>query len=175
MSVPRPTPPEYNRYYRRYTDLVPDGDIVATLTNQMTETQVLLAGVPAHLEEHRYAPGKWSVREVIGHCIDTERVFGFRMLWIARGAVGGQPGMDQDAWAAASNAGRRSLGSLAGEWAGLRRDLVALIASIEPAALARTGLASRKKITARALPWIIAGHELHHRRLLVERYGVEQG
>ncbi len=173
MRIPRPTQHEYPRYYRRYVDLVADGDILATLTSQMNETQVLLAGVPPHLEEHRYAPGKWSVREVVGHCIDTERVFVFRALWLARGATGGQPGMDQDEWAATSNAGRRTLTALASEWAGLRRDTVTMLGSLDPEGLARVGTASRRKFTAAAFPWIAAGHELHHRQLLLDRYGLE--
>lgn len=172
MAIPRPAPRDYNRFYRRYVDLVPDGDLLATLSSQMTETQVLLSGIGPEREEYRYAPDKWSIREVVGHCIDTERVFAFRTLWIARGASGGQPGMDQDQWALASNAARRPLTALANEWAGLRRDLVAMLGSIDPEALERVGLASRRKIKARALPWMIAGHELHHRGLLIERYGV---
>lgn len=170
----RPASSEYNRYYRRYTDKVADGDIRETLTRQMRETQALLAAVPSTLEEHRYAPGKWSVREVVGHCIDTERVFAFRTLWIARGADGGQPGMDENLWAAASNAGARSLASLAAEWAGLRQDYVTMLGSFTAEALARVGRASRKRISARALPWIIAGHELHHRGMLEREYGLRR-
>lgn len=168
----RPAPSEYNRYYRRYTDKVADGDIRETLTRQMLETQALLVAVPSGLEEHRYAPGKWSVREVVGHCIDTERVFAFRTLWIARGADGGQPGMDENAWGATSNAGSRSLAALAAEWAGLRQDYVTMLGSFTAEALGRLGRASRKRISARALPWITAGHELHHRGILRDRYGL---
>ncbi len=172
MAIPRPAPNDYPHYYRRYVDLVADGDILATLTGQMAETQALLAGVPPHLEESRYAPDKWSVREVVGHCIDTERVFAFRVLWIARGATGGQPGMDQDEWAAVSNAGSRPLAALAREWAGLRRDMVTMLGSLDPDGLARVGNASGLQFTAAAFPWIAAGHELHHRQLLLDRYGL---
>jgi hypothetical protein len=171
-SIVRPAPSEYPRYYRTYTGLVPDGDILELLTRQMTETQFLLATVPQHLEEHRYAADKWSVREVVGHCIDTERVFAFRMLWFARGASGGQPSMDQDEWAATSNAGSRTLSALGSEWSGLRRDVVSLLASLDEDALARAGIASRRKFTARSFPWIIAGHELHHVAILRTRYGL---
>lgn len=171
-TIARPAETEYGRYYRTYTRLVPDGAILEILNRQLTETQMLLAGVPAERETHRYASGKWSIREVIGHCIDTERVFAFRTLWIARGAVGGQPGMDQDAWVAAAEAADRPLAALAAEWAGLRRDVVTMLGSLPDSAWGRVGTASRRKFTARSFPWIIAGHELHHRRILTERYGV---
>lgn len=171
-TIARPADNEYAPYYRTYTSLVPDGAILEILNRQLTETQLLLAGVPAERETFRYAPEKWSIREVIGHCIDTERVFASRALWIARGAAGGQPGMDQDAWVAASNAGERPLAALAVEWAALRRDVVTMLGSLPDDAWGRTGTASRRKFTARSFPWIIAGHELHHRGILINRYGL---
>lgn len=170
--IPRPADTEYAKYYRTYTRLVPEGNILEILTRQLTETQVLLAAVPPTRELHRYADDKWTIREVIGHCIDTERVFAFRALWIARGGVGSLPGMDQEQWVAATNAGDRPLATLAAEWAGLRRDVVTMLGSLDDDAMARIGTASRRKFTARSFPWIIAGHELHHRGILVERYGL---
>lgn len=95
--LPRPLSGEYNEYYGRYIAMVPDGDVVRTLAAEMEETQALLRAVPAEKETYRYAEGKWSVREVVGHVIDTERLFAFRALWFARGAGGELAGMDQEA------------------------------------------------------------------------------
>ncbi len=168
----RPDRDEHDAYYSRYIDLVPDGDVIDTLQAQMQVTRALLATVQPDQEEYRYAPGKWSVREVVGHLIDTERVFGFRCVWVARGAAGEQPGMEQDDWAAASNAGSRALGDLLAEWAGVRRDHASLFRGFDDDAWARVGSASGRPFSARTFPWVIAGHELHHRALLERDYQV---
>ncbi|MCG6954969.1 MAG: DinB family protein [Gemmatimonadetes bacterium] len=166
----RPAADEFNEYYRRYIDLVPDGDILATLKAQMAETQGLLASVPADREEYRYAEGKWSVREVVGHLVDTEHLFAFRALWAARGAAAEQPSMEQNAWADVSNAGGRPLAELAEEWAALRRAVVLMGAGFDEGAWSRRGVASGNAFSVRAAMWIVAGHELHHRRLLEQKY-----
>ena len=166
----RPDPSEYDAYYGRYIDLVPEGDILDILEREMVTTQALLASVPPEKEEYRYAPGKWSVREVVGHLIDAERTFAFRCIWVARGAVDPQPSFDQEAWARTSNAGTRRLVALAEEWITLRRDAILLFRGLDEEATGRTGIASGKSFTARTFPWIIAGHELHHRALLERDY-----
>jgi uncharacterized damage-inducible protein DinB len=130
----------------------------------------LLASVPPEKEEHRYAPGKWSVREVVGHLIDSERTFAFRCLWMARAAPDPLPSFEQDAWARMSNAGSRPLAELAEEWAAVRRDLVLMLRSLDEEASARAGVASGRSFTVRSFPWIIAGHELHHRTGLERDY-----
>ena len=130
----------------------------------------MLASVPAEREEFRYAPGKWSVREVVGHLMDTERVFAFRSLWIARAAEGGLPSMDQDEWGGTSNASGRFLADLTAEWRALRRSNVQLFRSFDEEAWMRTGMASGLEFRVRAFPWIIAGHELHHCALLKSEY-----
>jgi uncharacterized damage-inducible protein DinB len=170
MRDTRPEAADYNQYYRGYVDLVPDGDIVETLGSQWAQTRALLDSVPADREEYRYAPGKWSLREVVGHLIDVERLFAFRSLWIARAAEDAQPGMDQDAWAALSNAGGRPLADLTNEWAGLRNTNLDLFGSFDDEAWMRTGVASGFEVRMRALPWIVAGHELYHRALLKRDY-----
>lgn len=170
--MPRPDPSEHAPYYSRYVDLVPDGDLIRTLASQMDETQALLASVPPERETYRYVPGKWSVREVVGHLIDTERVFAFRSLWFARAAGSPMPSMDQEAWAGVSNAGTRALAELREEWAALRRDTIALLRGYDVEAWKRTGVASDNPISVRACAWVIAGHELWHRRGLVRDYGV---
>lgn len=170
MSGTRPDAGEYAEYYGRYVGLVPDGDILKTLARQGEETRLLLAEISEERETFRYAPGKWSLREVVGHCLDTERVFAFRGLWIARGAAGEQPGMEQDDWTAASHAADRPLVDLAEEWATVRIATIQLFRSVPAEDWDRRGMASGCEFTVRAFPWIIAGHELYHRSLLRRDY-----
>jgi uncharacterized damage-inducible protein DinB len=166
----RPASDEFFEYYGRYIAAVRDGDIAETLSAQMVETQALLASVPPERETYRYAEGKWSIREVVGHIVDVERLFAFRAMWIARGAVDAQPGMDQDAWAVTSNAAARPLADLAAEWVALRRANLLMFSGFDDDAWSRRGVASGHDLTARAAAWVIAGHELHHRGLLEREY-----
>jgi len=169
-ALPRPRADEYNEYYGRYLELVPDGDIVETLAREGSASRSLLASVPREKEEFRYAPGKWSLREVVGHLVDTERLFSFRALWFTRQGVGDLAGMDQEAWARASRAGSRPLAELAEEWVALRRANVLFFGSLSEEEGARGGVASGYAVTVRALAWMIAGHELYHRRLILRDY-----
>lgn len=169
-KLKRPEDREYAEYYRQYVGLVPDGDILETLRDQLGETLALLQGLPEDRETYRYAEGKWSLREVIGHLLDTERVFAFRALAMARSAEVELPGMDQDEWADTSDAGQRPLDDLAAEWAALRRANVHMFASMDAATGERTGVASGFSFTVRSFPWIIAGHELWHRQSIARDY-----
>ncbi len=169
----RPDPAEHAEYYSRYIELVPDGDLLSTLASQIGETQVMLNNVGADREEHRYAPGKWSIREVVGHLIDTERVFAFRALWFARAAGSEMPSMEQNDWAEVSNAGRRPLPDLSREWSLLRANTIEMFRGFDDEAWSRAGVASGNRITPRACAWIIAGHERWHRQGLVHDYGLE--
>lgn len=169
-ELPRPEPGEHAAYFRRYIDLVPDGDIVETLTVQLGETLTLLQDVSPERETFRYAPGKWSMRDVVGHAIDVERVFAFRALAAARSDGVDLPSMEQDEWARYSNAGERTLDDLCSEWATVRRASVHMFATLGPGAGARRGRAGGNEFTVRSLPWIIAGHELWHRELLARDY-----
>lgn len=173
MHIDRPEPGDFAPYYGRYIDLVPEGDVLEALTREGARTSAMLAGVPPELETYRYEPGKWSVREVVAHLIDCERVFEYRALSFARGDAGPLPGMEQDQWNDIGKAGGTPLSALADEWAGVRQGTVGMFARMDPEALARRGVASGVEFTVRAFPWILAGHELHHRRILVERYGLE--
>ncbi len=173
MGVPalgRPEAGEYNEHYARYIALVPEGNIIDILSREMDATQALLAAVPAEREEYRYAPGKWSLREVVGHLVDTERLFAFRALWFARGGGGELVGMDQEAWARASRAHARPLAELAEEWRCLRGANVLMFGAFTPEDGARRGVAGGYGVTVRALPWMIAGHELYHRALIRRDY-----
>lgn len=169
-DLTRPGPGEHADYFKRYVDLVPDGDIVDTLMHQLGETLSLLQEVTPERETHRYPPGKWSIREVVGHMIDVERVFAFRAIAIARSDGVDLPSMEQDEWAGRSNANERTLDDLAQEWAAVRRGNVHMFATLGPGVGARRGKASGNPVTVRSLAWIIAGHELWHRELLARNY-----
>ena len=166
----RPDPSEHADYYARYIALVPDGDITVTLRDQLGDTVELLRSIPEDRETYRYADGKWTLREVVGHMIDTERMFAFRALAMAREDGVDMPGMDLDAWSAGSNAADRTLADLIEEWIAVRRSNVHLFATMPEGAGARTGRASGYDFTVRSFPWIIAGHELWHRDLMRRDY-----
>ncbi len=166
----RPGPDEYDDYYGLYIQQVPDGDVLETLASEIETTGELIARVPSELETYRYEPGKWSVREVVGHVLDAERVFAQRALWFARASPDALPGMEQDDWAEVSNAGERQLADLFAELKLTRMSNVAMFRSFDDESWLRRGIASGCEFTVRSLPFILAGHEIHHRRVLEERY-----
>lgn len=166
----RPDPSEYPPYYQRYVDRVPGGDVIETLERQLDDTLDLVRRFAPRREQHRYAPDKWSVREVVGHVTDAERVFSLRMLWIARAAAADQPGFEEGDWAAVSNASRRRLSDLEAELRAVRASTVALLRGLDGRAWERRGTANGVAFTVRGLALVTAGHELHHRAILEERY-----
>jgi hypothetical protein len=166
----RPVPEEFAPYYAKYIDLVPEGDLVATLQSQLSDTTALLDAIPDQLAAFRYAEGKWTIGEVVGHINDTERIFAYRALRIARGDGTPLAGFDQDPYVVNSPAGRMRLRDLAEEFASVRLASITLIRQFDDAAWNRRGTASNKEVTVRALAWMIAGHERHHVKILRERY-----
>ncbi len=166
----RPGPDEHDAYYARYVELVPDRPIVDTLERQFSETDTLLAEATPGDETFRYEPSKWSLRESVGHVVDTERMFTFRALSIARGDPAPLPGMDQNLWAGQSNADARTMDALRDEWRAVRHATVLFFCSLDEAAWERRGVASERPVSVRALAWIVAGHELWHRELYRDRY-----
>ena len=173
--VSRPDPADYPPYYRRYVERVPEGDVVDVLERQVEDTLTLVGRFSPGREEHRYAPDKWSVRDVVGHVVDAERVFALRLLWMAREAGAEQPCFEENDWAAVSNAGRRPLAELGAELRAVRAATVALLRGLDEAAWRRRGTACGVGFTVAALAHVIAGHELHHRAVLEERYLPEPG
>ena len=170
-AIPRPEPSEYVPYYETYISRVPPkGNLLTVLEDQRRETQQLLAGLSDAKALHRYAPGKWSIKEVVGHLMDTERVFCYRALAFGRADASPLPGFDEKAWAPAGRFDARSLKDLAAELDVVRRATIALFSGLDADALARRGTANNNPITVRALAWIIAGHERHHVAILRERY-----
>ena len=170
--IARPEPDEYAPAFRRYVERVPERPVLAELARQGSETAARLSALPAEKGRYRYAPGKWSVAEVVGHIADCERVFAYRALRIARGDATPLAGFDENAWMTAAPFGRRALADVLHELAAVRQSTLALFESLDAEALARTGVANDAKVSARALAYIIAGHELHHLAVLRERYGI---
>jgi hypothetical protein len=168
----RPGSDEYAPYYGKYIGLVGDGDIVRRLEEQIAGTMTALAGVPEGRAGHRYGPDKWSIREVVGHLADAERVFAYRAMRFARADATPLPGFEENAFVANASFESRTLASLADEYAAVRRASVAFFGALTPEEWLRGGVASSNVVTVRALAWIAAGHELHHRQILRERYGV---
>jgi len=168
--VRRPRPGEIAEYYQGYVDGVPGDDVLATLERNLVETRVLLEPLDERRAGHRYAPGKWSVKEVVGHVIDAERVFAYRALRMARGDPTPLASFDQDAFVARSGSDRRALGELLEELEHLRAANLLFFRSLGEEDWERHGTASERPFVVCAFPWILAGHELHHRRVLVERY-----
>ena len=168
--VARPSADECNPYYFTYIRLVPDGDIVRTLQVQQALVHDLLRNVSEAKAAASPAPGEWSVKQVLLHLIDTERLFCFRALWFARGEQAGLPGMEPNPWVAISNANARPLNDLLAEFAHVRAASVYFFEGLDGAAWLRSGSASGSLVSVRALAWIIAGHELHHNRSLRHEY-----
>lgn len=169
-TIPRPAADEYAPYYGRYIDRVPEGDFCETLERQLGETLGLLRSVADERATFRYAPGKWSVKEVVGHVIDTERIMSYRALRVGRGDPTPLPGFEQNDYVPTGDFDRRTLEDLAEELAAVRRATLLLFRQFDAAALARRGTASGNPVTTRALAYIIAGHERHHVAMLREKY-----
>ncbi len=163
-------PATYAPYFQRYIDQVPDGDVLTQLTRQVEDTCALIAGFGEDGARHRYAEGKWSVKEVVGHMVDTERLFVFRAMSFARGDVTPLPGMEEDEWAAVSNADSVPVADLLDEMLAVRRATVAFFMNLDEAAWTRAGVAGGNALTVACMPWVLAGHEIHHAGVVRERY-----
>ena len=161
----KPDPSEYAEYHQRYVALVPEADVVYTLAEQLRETLDFFRSLELDPEQP-YAPGKWSLKQVLGHLIDTERIFSYRALSFARADQAVLPGMDQDDFQNNSEANARSLEVMFMEWTFLRQANVLMFESFSQEAWLRTGIASNAEVSVRALAHMIAGHELHHLHIL---------
>lgn len=168
--VSRPRSTEYPPAFERYVSLVPETEILGVLDKQVDEVMKALRAVPAERESFRYAPGKWSVRQVAGHVIDGERVFGYRALCIARGDKASLPGFDENAYMEKASFDHHPLEQLVREFELTRRSNLLLFRHIAPEAWERRGTANGKEITVRALAYVMAGHARHHLGVLATRY-----
>lgn len=172
MTITQPQETEFAPFYAGYIAKVSTTGPIALLENQLDAFD-LLRKVPADESNHRYAHDKWSVKEVVGHVADAERVFSYRLLRIARADETPLAGFDENAWAKTAPHGNRRLADVADELIAVRRSTIALVASLDETMLARTALANNKSVSARAICWIIPGHAQHHLEILRERYGVK--
>ncbi|MDX2194229.1 MAG: DinB family protein [Gemmatimonadales bacterium] len=168
--IERPLADEHAPYYAPYVALVPDGDLLASLDQDTLAWQALLARVDEARGDHRYADGKWTIRELVAHVVDAEQIFAYRLLRVARGDATPLPGFDENAYVANGHFARLGLAGLGSRLQAVRAATVALLRSLDADELARRGTASGKPVSARAIAWIIAGHAMHHRRVLAERY-----
>ena len=169
-TIPHPDSTEYAPHYGTYVSKVPEGDVLHILESQRTETQSMLRGLSDAQALHRYAPGKWSIKEVIGHVSDAERVFAYRALRFARNDQTPLASFEQETFTPAGKFDARSLRDLAAELDAVRGATLALFRGLDGEALVRRGTASGNEVSVRALAYIIAGHERHHVGILRERY-----
>jgi hypothetical protein len=168
--VARPQPSEYAPYYDRYISLVKGNDILATLDEQRREMLLTLCGRKEADGDFRYAPGKWTVKQILGHVNDTERIFAYRALRFSRGDQTPIEGFDQDPYVEHGPFAQRTLEDLIEDYIAVRRATVSLFRNLDEAAWSRSGPANKNEITVRALAYLAAGHELHHKKILEEKY-----
>jgi len=172
IAIPRPAADEHVPYYGTYIARVPGDDALPTLGSHIDAWLPSLRRLTDAQGLHRYAPGKWSVKEVLGHLCDSERVFGYRAMRFARADLTPLPGFDENAWVPASGCDRRPVGDLVEELHAVRGATLALFRSFDAEGLVRRGDANGHAISVRALAWIVAGHAIHHQAILRERYGL---
>lgn len=168
--ITAPASGSYAPYYETYIGKLAGRDPLKVLESQVLDFKALLSEVPEEMEEHRYADGKWTIKEVVGHMIDTERIMAFRALCIARGETQSLPGFEENDYVRVANFNRRSLYDLGHEFGFVRESTIALFKSLSEEDLDRVGTANNKPVTARALLYIIAGHHIHHDSVLRDRY-----
>ena len=168
----RPDDTEYAAFYARYVALVPESDILAVLEAQVEEIRRLLAPVSAEKEAYRYAEGKWSIRQVLGHLVDGERIFGYRAFCFSRGEQAALPSFDENEYVAAARSDAVPLRELVDELALVRQSNLAVLRRLDAREWAQVGTASGKPVSVRAIAWVMAGHPRHHVQVLRERYGV---
>ena len=171
-NIGHPDPAEYAPYYANYVGNVTEDDVVAALEAQARETAALLARVDDDKAAYRYAPEKWSVKQIVGHVTDAERIFAYRALAVARGDKNSLPGFDENDYVSNADFDRRSMRELAEEYAAARQATLAMFRGFSDEAWQRRGTANNVGVTTRALAHIVLGHERHHLKVLRERYGV---
>jgi len=172
MTIGRPQPGDYAPFYQPYLDATAPIDDAHELLARQSDVLAYMGTWSEEKAAHRYAADKWTVAQVVGHMADTERVFAYRLLRIARGDTTPLAGFDENAWQLEAGFESRTLASVVAELKAVRQASLALIRSLDAAAIEREGVASGKRVTARALVWLVAGHFAHHASILRDRYGV---
>ena len=170
MTQKRPQSSDYASYYANYVMQVPDGDFLEILEGQLHDMKQLLGPLTEKQADFRYAPDKWSIKEILGHINDAERIFSYRLLRIARGDETPLPGFEQDDYIKTANSSAQTLSALLEEFTTIRHATISLVRPLDTSAWLRRGTASGKTVTALAQAFITVGHALHHQRILAERY-----
>lgn len=170
-KIQKPLPGDFPVYYNKYLDLLPDdADVVNILTNQLETIISLVQPLRDSDAEKGYAPGKWSIKELLQHLLDTERIFAYRALCFSRGEETSLPSYNEDQYAENSVANRRRLADMILEYRYLRQSTLNLIKSFSPEMLNTVGFSGGSAASVRAIIWIIAAHEKHHLNIIKERY-----
>jgi hypothetical protein len=169
-TIGRPEAGEYAPYYDRYISLIQGENILEILDEQRRQFVLMMSGRSEDDGNFRYAPGKWTVKELIGHINDTERIFTYRALRIARGDQTPIEGFEQDDYVRNADFNARSLEEMVEDYIAIRRATLSLLRNLQPEAWTRKGIANNNEVTVRAIAYTLAGHDLHHRRILEERY-----
>jgi hypothetical protein len=172
FTIARPEAGEYAPYYERYISLIAGTDILGTLDAQRRQMMLLLSGRDERDGDFRYAPDKWNAKEVLGHVCDAERIFAYRALRISRGDETPLPGFEQDDYVRNGPFGSAPLSEIVEDYIAVRRATLTLFRNLDEGAWVRRGTASKNVVSVRALAYMIAGHEVHHRRILEEKYFV---
>ena len=171
----KPTATEYAPFFSGYVSLVPEDNVLAVLENQLADAARFAAGVSPERERFRYASDKWSIREVFGHLIDAERVFGYRAFCVSRGEKASLPRFDENAYVEQTSYDRQPLADLLSEFTAVRKGNLAFLCQLDEQDWLRLGTASDNQVSVRALAFIMAGHVRHHFNVIRERYGVPSG
>lgn len=172
VSPSRPDQSEFAPFYAGYVQSVPDGNLYHFLTTQLGEAEALLDHLDDEQSRARCAPGKWSVKEVLEHISDTERIMSYRLLRVARGDATPLHSFDQDAYVRSAESDLRPIRELLEGFRTVRASTLSLMRGLDQTAWDRSGVASNSPVSARALAYIIAGHAAHHLRVLREQYGL---
>ena len=169
-AIERPLQEEVVDPFQAYVARAPGNNLIEALEQALERTRTVAAAIPTHREEHRYAEGKWSIKEIYQHLTDTERILSYRALRFARHDATELAGFEEDDYVAVAVTSRRRLQDLLEEHTLVRRSTIALFTSFDPEMLVRTGVANGKRISVRALGWSIAGHAMHHMEIIQQRY-----
>ena len=168
--MPRPNPQDAAEFYHNYINQAQGNSIAEVMANQSVQINEFYNSLPESKAGYAYATGKWTIKELLQHLIDAERIFAYRALRIARKDTTPLPGFDENSYAANSNANSRTLQSLKEEFNAVRTSTDLMLRSFNDDQLNATGTASNKSITVNAIAFIIYGHLLHHKKIIEERY-----
>ncbi len=168
--IQKPSAEEYNAYYQPFIDLIEGDDLTQILENTHSATHKLIRNLPLKKQDYRYAEGKWTIKEVLLHLIDTERIFNYRALRFARQDKTDLPGFEQDDYIPTAKASARSIESIAQELAAVRRSTIMLFQNFDEEMMNSIGTANGTQMSVRAISLVIPGHELHHCNIIKERY-----